>query len=74
MSETLQRLIDALLAFAVEELARRFPNLPVRWLPQFASDLVRIGMEWATDDVQREAEVRALYAKIQSVIEQGEKA
>lgn len=67
MSPTVQRLLDALIALALEELARRFPQFPVAQLAPFARDIVILGVQWATDPVQREAEIRAVYAKIESL-------
>jgi hypothetical protein len=72
MSTSLQRLIESLLEIALEELTRRFPNLPLAWAKQFARELVIVAVELANDPVQREAEIRALYAKIQSLQENRE--
>lgn len=70
MSNALRMLIDGLLALAFEEIQQRFPTLPLAWAQQFARDLVRVGVEWANDPVQREAEIRAVYAKIESLLNQ----
>ncbi len=70
MSSALRLLIDGLLAVAFEELQKRYPALPLAWGQQFARDFIRIAVEWANDPVQREAEIRALYAKIESLLNQ----
>jgi len=70
MSSALRLVIDGLLAVAFEELQKRYPTLSLAWGQQFARDLIRIGVEWANDPVQREAEIRALYAKIESLLNQ----
>lgn len=70
MSTALKMLIDALLALAAEELAKRFPGLPMAWAQQFARELIRVAVEFANDPVQREAEVRAVYAKIEALLQQ----
>ncbi len=71
MSPTLQRLLDALIALALEELSRKYPNLPVDTLARFARDIVILGVQWATDPVQQTAEIRAVYAKLESLINPG---
>lgn len=72
MSPVFEKLLDVLLELAFEELRRRFPNLPVAWLQSFSRELVQILIGSIADPVQREAEIRALYAKIQSLLDSGE--
>jgi hypothetical protein len=68
MSTTLQQLLEILLDIAAEELARRFPQLPLAWSRQFARELIKLGVEFANDPVQKEAEIRALYARIEELL------
>jgi hypothetical protein len=66
-----QLLIEALLMLLAEELAQRYPALPLAWVQQFARQLAAVLVQWANDPVQREAEVRAVYAHIEALL-QGE--
>ncbi|WP_156113875.1 hypothetical protein [Meiothermus ruber] len=68
MSTALQQLLEVLLSIAAEELTRRFPQLPLAWANQFARELVKLAAEFANDPVQREAEIRALYARIEELL------
>lgn len=70
MSTAVRMLVDALLALAADELSARFPNLPVAWAQKFARELVQAAVVWANDPVQREAELRAVYAKIEALLQQ----
>lgn len=53
-----------------DELARRFPALHPAWAQKFAREWGRILFEFFNDPVQREAEVRALFAKIEALLQQ----
>lgn len=64
MSPIIQQLLDALIALAIEELSRKFPHLPVAQLAPFARDIIVLSITLVTDPVQREAELRAIYAKL----------
>lgn len=71
ISAALNSLLDALLTLAIEELMRRFPSLPQGKLHMYARTMVIIAVQFS-DPIQREAEFRALYARIQSVLDGGE--
>lgn len=62
------QLINVLVDIAFDELVARYPSLPLAWAQQFARELVEVLVRCAYDHVQREAELRAVYAKIEALL------
>ncbi|MCX7689007.1 MAG: hypothetical protein N2045_13660 [Fimbriimonadales bacterium] len=73
MSSSILKLVEALIGVAFDHLEQRFPGLPLAWAQQFARELAGILVQLANDPVQREAEIRGLYARIEELI-RGEEA
>ncbi len=63
MNSLLDKLVDLLLSAVQEELKKRYPELPIEKLLDLAIEYGEILVRFARDDVQREAEIRALYAR-----------
>lgn len=70
MSPVVAGLINLLITALADELRKRYPALPVRIIQQLSFENAEILIRFFTDDVQREAELRALYAKAEYLLSQ----